>query len=80
MRQLIGEGRFRLFDFTEGEGQHKQLFSTGSVECVDLLLLRRTPANLAAGLALTAFDGGIEAAKALLKRVRLESLAHRFRR
>jgi CelD/BcsL family acetyltransferase involved in cellulose biosynthesis len=80
MRQLIGEGRFRLFDFTEGEGQHKQLFSTGSVECIDLLLLRRTPANLAAGLTLTAFDGGIEAAKALLKRVRLESLARRFRR
>ena len=80
MRQLMDEGRFRLFDFTEGEGQHKQLFSTGSVECVDVLLLRHTLANLAAGFALTAFDGGIEAAKALLRRLNLESLARRFRR
>ena len=80
MRQLIGEGRFGLFDFTEGEGQHKQLFSTGSVECVDLLLLRPTIANLAAGFALSAFDTGIETTKALLKRLNLESLARRFRR
>jgi CelD/BcsL family acetyltransferase involved in cellulose biosynthesis len=80
MRELMEEGRFRLFDFTEGEGQHKRLFSTGEVECVDLLLLRRTPANLLAGWSLSAFDGGIEAAKALLKRFKLESLARRFRR
>jgi CelD/BcsL family acetyltransferase involved in cellulose biosynthesis len=80
MRQLMGEGRFRLFDFTEGEGQHKRLFSTGEVECADLLLLKATPANLLAGWSLSAFDGGIEAAKSLLKRFRLESLARRFRR
>jgi CelD/BcsL family acetyltransferase involved in cellulose biosynthesis len=80
MRQLMGEGRFRLFDFTEGEGQHKRLFSTGEVECVDLLLLRRTPANFLAGWSLSAFDGGIEAAKAALKRLNIESLARRFRR
>jgi CelD/BcsL family acetyltransferase involved in cellulose biosynthesis len=80
MRQLMDEGAFRLFDFTEGEGQHKRLFSTGEVECVDLLLLRRTPANLLAGWSLSAFDGGIEGAKALLKRLNLESLARRFRR
>jgi CelD/BcsL family acetyltransferase involved in cellulose biosynthesis len=80
MRHLMEEGRFRLFDFTEGEGQHKRLFSTGEVECVDLLLLKPTPANLLAGWSLAAFDGGIEAAKALLKRLRLESLARRFRR
>jgi hypothetical protein len=80
MRELMEEGRFRLFDFTEGEGQHKRLFSTGGVECVDLLLLEPTPANLLAGWSLSAFDGGIEAAKALLKRLKLESLARRFRR
>jgi hypothetical protein len=80
MRELMEDRRFRLFDFTEGEGQHKRLFSTGEVECVDLLLLRRTPANLLAGWSLSAFDGGIEAAKAVLKRLNLESLARRFRR
>lgn len=80
MRELMDEGRFRLFDFTEGEGQHKRLFSTGEVDCVDLLLLNPTPANLLAGWSLTAFDSGIETAKAVLKRLNLESLARRFRR
>jgi CelD/BcsL family acetyltransferase involved in cellulose biosynthesis len=80
MRELMEEGRFRLFDFTEGEGQHKRLFSTGEVECVDLLLLKPTPANLLAGWSLAAFDGGVAAAKALTKRLNLESLARRFRR
>jgi CelD/BcsL family acetyltransferase involved in cellulose biosynthesis len=80
MRALMEEGRFRLFDFTEGEGQHKRLFSTGEVECVDLLLLKPTPANLLAGWSLAAFDGGIAAAKSTVKRLNLESLARRFRR
>jgi CelD/BcsL family acetyltransferase involved in cellulose biosynthesis len=80
MRQLMEEGAFCLFDFTEGEGQHKRLFSTGEVECVDLLLLKPTPGNLLAGWSLAAFDGGIEASKAVLRRLKLESLARRFRR
>ena len=42
--------------------------------------LRPTLGNLAAGFALSAFDTGIEATKALLKRLSLESLARRFRR
>ena len=33
MRDLFGD-RFRWFDFTEGEGQHKRLFATGGVACV----------------------------------------------
>jgi CelD/BcsL family acetyltransferase involved in cellulose biosynthesis len=68
MRQLMGEGRFRLFDFTEGEGQHKRFFSTGDVECLDLLLLKPTAANLLAGWSLTAFDAGVAFAKRLVRR------------
>ncbi|HWT13809.1 MAG TPA: GNAT family N-acetyltransferase [Allosphingosinicella sp.] len=63
MRQLMEERRFRLFDFTEGDGQHKRLFATGSVECVDLLLVKPTPANLLAAHALNGFDGAIGLAK-----------------
>ena len=48
MRQLFEERRFRLFDFTEGDGRHKALFATGDVPCADLLLLRPTTANRAA--------------------------------
>ena len=80
MRQLMEEGRFRLFDFTEGEGQHKRLFSTGEVECVDLLLLKPTAANLFAGWSLAAFDGAVALAKRLVLRLRLEGLARGIRR
>ena len=66
MRQLMDERRFAWFDFAEGEGRHKQLFATGRVACVDLLLVRRTLANLAAGHGLNAFDGAAELAKRTL--------------
>jgi hypothetical protein len=44
---LFSEQRFDLLDFTEGEGQHKQQFSTDSSRCATVYLLRRTPANYA---------------------------------
>ena len=80
MRQLMGEGRFSLFDFTEGEGQHKRLFGTGSVECVDLLLVRRTVGNLVAGYLLNGFDGAVALAKRLLASFGVEKLARTFTR
>lgn len=63
MRALMGERRFARFDFTEGDGQHKRQFATDAVECVDLLLLRRTPANLALAGALNGFDAAVAIAK-----------------
>jgi len=63
MRLLMEECRFRRFDFTEGDGRHKRLFATGSIDCVDLILLRPTPSNLAAGHALNGFDGAIALAR-----------------
>jgi CelD/BcsL family acetyltransferase involved in cellulose biosynthesis len=80
MRQLTGEGRFALFDFTEGEGQHKLLFATGTAECVDLLLLRPTLANALAGRTLNAFDAAVSSAKGLVGILGLERLARRIRR
>ena len=66
MRQLMEERRFRLFDFTEGEGQHKRLFATDGVECVDLLLVRPRLANLFVGYGLSAFDTAVGLAKRLV--------------
>jgi Acetyltransferase (GNAT) domain len=37
---LFSEGIFEYFDFTEGEGLHKALFSTGKFDCADVLFLR----------------------------------------
>lgn len=76
MRELMSERRFRLFDFTEGDGQHKRLFATDAVDCVDLLLMRRSFPSLAAGYGLNALDGAV----ALAKRLAGNGLARRFRR
>jgi len=80
LKQLIGEGRFARFDFTEGDGQHKRQFASGGVECCDLLLLRSTLANRAALTALAAFDSGAARGKALVERLGLERAARRLRR
>ena len=77
MRRLMTEGRFALFDFTEGEGQHKRQFATGSIACVDLLLVRPTAANLVAAHALAAFDGAVAMAKRAIGRA---GIAKRLRR
>jgi hypothetical protein len=58
LRELFGD-RFAWFDFTEGEGQHKRQFASGSVACVDLLILRPTLANRVLAAALTGFDRAI---------------------
>ncbi len=75
MRMLMEEGRFRWFDFTEGDGQHKRHFATGSVPSVDLLLLRPSLANLAAVRALNGFDAAVAAAKTVIGRIGLAKIA-----
>lgn len=75
MRELMEEGRFALFDFTEGDGQHKRQFGTGALDCVDLLLVRPTLANLAVGHALGAFDAGVALAKRAARATGAERLA-----
>lgn len=79
LRMLIDERRFRLLDFTEGEGAHKSRFATGAVDCVDLLLLKPSFANIAAARALTAFDAAA-AGKGVASRLGVESLARRLLR
>jgi hypothetical protein len=80
MRDLLEEGHFARFDFTEGEGQHKRSLSNGGVACVDLLLLKPTLANRAAVAALAGFDRGVALAKAAVARVGAGDWAKRLRR
>lgn len=68
MRLLMEEGRFRWFDFTEGDGQHKRAFATGAIPSVDLLLLRPTFANVATASALSGFDRAVSFAKRIARR------------
>ena len=80
MRDLMDEGAFRWFDFTEGEGQHKRQLASGGTPCVDLLLLRPDLANRATLLALAGFDGGVKLAKRALAAPALKRVADRIRR
>lgn len=77
---LFAEGRFARFDFTEGEGQHKRGFATGHVECVDLLLLRRTVANRLLVAAIAGWDGAMAQAKRATRHPALKRIADRLRR
>ncbi len=42
---LFGEQRFRYLDFTEGTGQHKELFATGCCHGANVLILRKRIAS-----------------------------------
>ena len=68
LERLFGEERVCWFDFTEGEGAHKAMFGTDSVECCRYLLLRPTLANRALLGSLAAFDGGVAAAKSVAEK------------
>lgn len=68
LERLFGERRFRFFDFTEGEGAHKALFGTASVEAASLFLLRPRAANRLLLGALEAFDGSVGAVKRMAER------------
>lgn len=80
MRDLFADPDARLFDFTEGEGQHKRQFASGGTRCVDILLLRPTPANRLTLSALAMFDGMIERAKRARRWPMVNPLIDRVRR
>jgi len=70
MRMLMEEGRFRWFDFTEGDGQHKRQFATSAIDSLDLMLLRPSIGNYAATSALAGFDRAVGLAKRIVHAAR----------
>jgi CelD/BcsL family acetyltransferase involved in cellulose biosynthesis len=68
LEALFGEGGYRWFDFTEGEGAHKALFGTDSVDCASLMLLRASLANRALLGARAGFDRIVSEGKSLAER------------
>lgn len=72
--------RFRRFDFTEGEGQHKRALASGGVACRDMLLLRPTLANRAAVTAVGGFDAAMKVAARAARTPALAGIARRIRR
>jgi len=68
LERLFAEARYRYFDFTEGEGAHKKMFGTASVDACTFFLLRPNATNRLLLGGLNAFDGGIAMAKQLASR------------
>lgn len=42
IEQIFAEGRFRYFDFTEGQSEHKRLFATHQQRCANVFILKNT--------------------------------------
>jgi CelD/BcsL family acetyltransferase involved in cellulose biosynthesis len=46
LEHLFKEGCFRLFDFTEGQSEHKRMFATHNVRCANVYFCRVTLRNI----------------------------------
>ena len=80
LRQLFDEPALRLFDFTEGDGDHKRLFGREAVACVDRLLLRRTWRNRALLAGLAGWDGAVGGIGGIAARTGAKSAMKRWLR
>lgn len=69
LEQLFAEGRFRYFDFTEGDGAHKALFGTHQVACASVFLLKPTLANRALLAGQKGFNTAVEGTGTWLERI-----------
>jgi CelD/BcsL family acetyltransferase involved in cellulose biosynthesis len=80
LQALFAERRFTLFDFTEGEGQHKEMFATHSRLCADVYVVTRRLAPLSIVMLHRVTDKASAAAGALLDRLELRAGARRLLR
>jgi CelD/BcsL family acetyltransferase involved in cellulose biosynthesis len=46
LENLFAENSFRFFDFTEGQSDHKRLFATNNIQCVNVFFLRSSLRNM----------------------------------
>jgi CelD/BcsL family acetyltransferase involved in cellulose biosynthesis len=71
LERLYAEQRFSYFDFTEGDGAHKEMFSTAAAPACSFYLLRPTAGNRLLLGSLGLFDAGVAGAKRLADRLGL---------
>jgi len=78
LEKLMSQGGCKIFDFTEGQGPHKEFFSTHNVLCADIFYFRPTVRNriLLSLHALT--DSLSDKAAALLDRLGLKARIKTF--
>lgn len=68
LERLFAEKRYRYFDFTEGEGAHKEMFGTHNVAACSFFLLKPAISNALLIGALNAFDSSVAVARGLAER------------
>jgi CelD/BcsL family acetyltransferase involved in cellulose biosynthesis len=78
LESIFAERRFALFDFTEGQSEHKRFFATGSVRCANVFFLRRTLPNLSLVLGHIGCAALSEGAGALLDRLGVKARVKKF--
>lgn len=75
---LFAEGRFRTFDFTEGEGPQKKLFGTSQVLCADIVYFAPTWSNRFWFGLHRSFNGVSKYAGSALNRIGLKAAVKRL--
>lgn len=80
LKSLYAEQRFRFFDFTEGDGAHKALFSTHHVDCATVFLLKATARNRVLLSSQQAFNAGIAQAGVLAQQLGAKAALRRLLR
>lgn len=80
LESIFAEGRFRYFDFTEGDSQHKRLFSTGRVLAANVLFVRPSLRNRLLIRAHSALDRFSSVVGSGLERIGLKSRIRRLLR
>lgn len=80
LEQLFGEQRFKYFDFTEGESEHKRLFATHQQRCANLYFIRRGWRNACIVRSHRLLNRAAERLGALLERYQLKSRLRRWMR
>jgi CelD/BcsL family acetyltransferase involved in cellulose biosynthesis len=68
LESLFSENRYRYFDFTEGEGAHKELFATDKIAACTFLMLRGRIGNRVLASSLDTFNAMISAAAKLAEK------------
>jgi CelD/BcsL family acetyltransferase involved in cellulose biosynthesis len=80
LERLFMEKKFQIFDFTEGEGQHKALFATNNTKCADVYIFRRSLANSIIVYSHAALDSASNLLGRILAKLHLKTAIKRLLR
>ena len=72
LQDAFGDPSVRVFDFTEGEGDHKKRFATHESQCADVFFFKKNAGNAAKIGAHALVDGSLRSVSDLLERFDLK--------